>query len=356
MRIRISLKAIFRLQSKTAVLLAIVCYTTLWYLFLSPTTQTVPHKEGSSIFLSTDLQDPLRSSLQHAILNAKKSVLLIIYSLNDVKIIGALNHISKKDVSVTVIYDKKASPEADFMLRNQITTYAKKGRGLMHLKLLVIDHTVAWIGSANMTISALIQQGNMMTGLRIPLLAERIEAYSKNLIAQKPFLKPVFRHKTQDQTLSLFLHPQHAKESLHELIQRIQKASRRIFIAMYTFTHPQLIQAICTAKKNGIDVRVIFDQHSLRETSKKAYLQCKKSRILCGHRKKAGLLHYKVAIIDDTIVTGSCNWTKAGFTSNTEAILIIDPLSHEQKAWVERWWHHVEALSSLPQSQKRMCA
>lgn len=36
-------------------------------------------------------------------------------------------------------------------------------------------------------------------------------------------------------------------------------------------------------------------------------------------------LHHKFAIIDDAVVTGSANWTKAAWTKNHEVVAVIRP-------------------------------
>jgi phosphatidylserine/phosphatidylglycerophosphate/cardiolipin synthase-like enzyme len=178
-------------------------------------------------------------------------------------------------------------------------------------------------------------------------ISSLLTGLKESLINETPLASPPLLVNSANQKLHFFLHPEHGKISLNEIIRRIDKATHRVFVAMYTFTHPDLLQTLCVAKKRGVDVRVIFDRDSSLQTSKKAYAFCKKEHITCGFRSKTGLLHYKTAIIDNTLVTGSCNWTKAGFLSNNEAILIIDPLSASQEKWISRWWAEIEKISTI---------
>jgi phosphatidylserine/phosphatidylglycerophosphate/cardiolipin synthase-like enzyme len=87
---------------------------------------------------------------------------------------------------------------------------------------------------------------------------------------------------------------------------------------------------------------VVFDKDSARQTSKKVYTSCKRDNIPSLCRKKSGLLHYKSAIIDSTLILGSANWTGAAFKVNDDFVLCIDPLTEELEHWVKEWWSVVE--------------
>ena len=325
--------------------MAILLYGLLARFFFIPPTIVIPPEQGASIFLSTDVDTSLRPSLEKAILDAKESVLLIIYSLSDPSIIHALKKASQRGVHVTVVHDPVETSNAQAFLGKKALCFPRRGRGLMHNKLLVIDHRFVWIGSANMSTRSLTEQGNLVAGLESPSFAAAIEELSSALIGQKPLRSPPAVLQNGLSRWTLYFHPYHGKESLQTLISKIEQASRRVFVAMFTFTHPDLVSSLCQAKKRGVDVRVIFDQESARQTSRKAFVRFKRSGVPCGYRTKAGLLHYKAALIDDLLVAGSCNWTKAGFFFNHEAMVFVDPIPSCHKEWIERWWRAVEQAS-----------
>lgn len=342
-----SLRKVLRLKSGLAAALAIILYSCLSQTLFTPSTVAVPSEQGSSILLSTDVDASLRPSLERAILDAKQSILMIIYSLSDPKIVNSLKSAAEKGVHVTVLYDPNETPNAAFMLGKKISCYPRRERGLMHNKLLVIDRSFVWIGSANMSTRSLTEQGNLVIGVNSPSMAEAIERIGNVMINRSPLATPPFALDCAGSRWTLYFHPYHGKEALQHLITRIEQATKRVFVAMFTFTHPDLIAALCVAKKRGVDVRVVFDQESVQQTSRTAYIRCKREGIPCGYRTKTGLLHYKVALVDDMLIAGSCNWTKAGFLSNHEAMLFIDPIPQCHKEWLERWWTTVEHTSSL---------
>jgi phosphatidylserine/phosphatidylglycerophosphate/cardiolipin synthase-like enzyme len=338
----------FRLQSALAIILTFLLYTALSAHLFTPSIIEVREEEGFCSFLSTDLKDPMRSSLEHSIQNAKESVVLIIYSLSDKKLVNSLRYVANRGVPVMVIHDSVETPDCAFLLGKNVKCYPRRGQGLMHNKLLVIDHSIVWLGSANMSTRSLTEQGNLVVALRCRAIAETIEALAASMISRSAYLSPPLHVEFPQSHLTLFFHPFHGKLAFRSLIERIDTASKRIFVAMFTFTHPDLISALCRAKDRGVDVRIVLDKDSSTQTSKKAYVTFKRKGIHCGYRTKTGLLHYKTAIIDNALVTGSCNWTKAGFASNHEAMLFIEPLTPVQHVWIDRWWSQVEHFSSLP--------
>jgi len=339
------LRKALRLQSSLTVLISIALYTLLSSYLFSP--KIIKVTDQHLTFISTDTSPSTRASFQYAISQAKQSVTLICYSIADSTIIDALNKTADRSVTVRIIFDPTATQNSVALFRKNIQKYPRKARGLMHHKLLVIDHNDVWISTANMTIGSLQDHGNLSLGLQSPPLAKEIEGLADTMIAHKTFTsKPLeLLHKTQH--FYMYIHPFHGNASLQDLINRIEGAKKRVFVAMYTFTHPLLKDALIQAKKRGVDVRVIFDRDSSRQTSKIAFQSLKRSKVPCAYRTKRGLLHYKTALIDNTLCTGSCNWTRAGFKINDDLIFIIDPLSSSQLSWIEKWWESVEQRSSF---------
>lgn len=339
-------RKVFRLQSALAIVIAFLAYTGIAKVLFSPAIVQVQDKEGACSFLSTDLADPVRSSLEHSIRNAKTSIVLIIYSLSDAKVIGAIKEAAGNGVDVTVIHDPVETPDCAFLLGKNVKCYPRRGQGLMHNKLLVIDHSIVWLGSANMSTRSLTEQGNCVVAMRCCAVASAIEALASSMISKTPYPSPPLHVEIPNSCLTLFFHPFHGDLAFEYLVDRINKASKRVFVAMFTFTHPDLVSALCRAHRRGVDVRVVLDKDSANQTSKKTYLRFKREQVPCGYRTKNGLLHYKTAVIDDTLVAGSCNWTRAGFAANHEAMLFIEPLTPEQHTWIDRWWKQVEQCSS----------
>jgi phosphatidylserine/phosphatidylglycerophosphate/cardiolipin synthase-like enzyme len=109
------------------------------------------------------------------------------------------------------------------------------------------------------------------------------------------------------------------------LVTELGKAQATLDIAIYSLTHPDIVQAIIEAKKRGVNVRIITDQTEAKNKTQGAALQSIKSAgILIKQNTHSGLMHLKVSIIDNKEFTsGSFNYSNAASTTNDE-VLIID--------------------------------
>jgi len=84
----------------------------------------------------------VKSEIIDLIENAKKSIDVVVYSFDDKKLVKALKKAAKDDIDVTVIYGK--SKLKFYKKINLITTKRKQ-----HIKLAIIDNSIAIYGSAN---------------------------------------------------------------------------------------------------------------------------------------------------------------------------------------------------------------
>ena len=323
----------------------IFLYYVLTHTLLSTPPIVIEEKDVQPLFFSTEVHSPLKTSLIHAIDTSQHKITLLIYNLCDTHIIRALKQASQRGVDVTVIVDPSSSDDIITLLGTSIHTYVRKPKGLMHLKIFLIDGQTVWLGSANMSLSSLETHGNLFTAFSSPAFATYVEQFAQSLIDKSAFDLPPLTIQAKEQTMSLFLHPRQGKESLSYLIGRIEKAKNKVFVAMYTFTHKDIVDTLIRAQQRGVDVRVVFDKDSSKNTSKIAFQKLRNSSIPTSIRTKEGLLHHKFAWIDDSLSMGSCNWTKSGFMANCDCIVWFDPLNKEEKAHMNTLWHEIEGYS-----------
>lgn len=109
-----------------------------------------------------------------------------------------------------------------------------------------------------------------------------------------------------------------------QVIQRISDAKEKLDIMIYSLTKDEIAQAIINVYQKGVRVRVIVDkqQAGLKSADDEKLEEAGIALIRDTH---SGLMHNKVAIIDEKIVlTGSYNWTKGGTKRNDENLVIIE--------------------------------
>lgn len=315
----------------------IAVYSLVIYFASEESYSKMPEEKLPICLYSNQAGDNLRKTYVEAILEAKESITCLIYSFTDEEIIAAFKKKADAGVDITVISDPVATQNIHERLGPKIKVVPIRQKGLMHNKLLAIDHKVSLIGSANLTRDSLSMHANLVMGIYSPAVALAIEAKAKSLAEKGKKIEPLFI-KTSTQTLDLSFLPDDA-QGLYKVLQLLKSAQKSIKVAMFTFTHPALIDALVAAHKRGVDVTVVLDRDSSRQTSNHAF-RCfgqEKMNILTSNR--VGLLHEKIAIIDDTtLIMGSANWTKAAFGTNSENICILTNLQPVQLDKLNRFW------------------
>jgi phosphatidylserine/phosphatidylglycerophosphate/cardiolipin synthase-like enzyme len=314
---------------------------------------TVPFidKKRNVQFLSTDLKDVPKDLFEQAILSAKKKITLIMYAISNHAVIEALKVTAKREVDVTVIYDADQTSNDPLFFGKKVHGYPRGGKDApMHDKLLVVDDRV-WIGSANMSVSSVTQQCNFIVSMKCVTVARRIEALAASMIAKEEFSKPPLDIQFPDTKLSMFFNPMHGDISRKLIRQKISRATQRVFVSMYTFTLQKFGDDLIAAKRRGVDVRVILDCENMKAMNQSIFSLLSKESVACGFRSKKGLLHHKVMLIDEMLVTGSCNLTTAAFDTNDDAMLVMDPVPQKFQSYIQEWWDAVESQSTLGKVQ-----
>lgn len=123
----------------------------------------------------------------------------------------------------------------------------------------------------------------------------------------------------------LYLFPRQHQYPDRELVKLINGAKGGLDIAIYSITKKNIVNAIISAARRGVKVRMISD----KEAAQNEYQHNVLNRILsAGIRLKInshrGLMHLKVSIIDNKIVTtGSYNYTDAATNENDEVMVVL---------------------------------
>lgn len=309
----------------------------------------LPHPGQPAELYSTQTRNDLQLTFLHAIRDAKNSILLLMYSLTDPKIIRALRNKSEEGLDIQVICDANASSGVANKLGRKVQTFYRKGRGLMHQKILLIDDCNAWVGSANMTPPSLRMHGNLLIGLRN-------QDFGKTIAEKAQMMTTVGKIKhieTQcfsigGQATEMWFLPDNT-DAIGRLKQMIQIAEKSLKVAMFTWTRFDLAQEVIDAKQRGVDVQVIIDQHSGCGVSAKVVEYLRKGGIPVRLSTGGKLLHHKFMIIDDKVlVNGSANWTKAAFIQNDDCFMVIHNLNEKQQCHLHRLWNVMITESKPP--------
>ena len=109
-----------------------------------------------------------------------------------------------------------------------------------------------------------------------------------------------------------------------KLIAEIDNAKRYVHIAIYSFTHKDIADALVSARLRGVEVKVLFDrqqagsEYSVDEILSEAGIEVKYDTL-------SGYMHDKFTVIDDRIATtGSFNYTRNADARNAENLVIMN--------------------------------
>lgn len=310
------------------------------------TTETLkvspPSPTGEAArFYSPQNEDNLEDTLVDCINKAESSIVLFTYTLRSAKIIQALNKAAtRENTRVDVVYESKASKGVEKKLSPKIHAIARNIKGLMHLKLLIIDGHHTWIGSANMTRESLKTQANLVTHLDDEIFAGAVLLKGSQII-DTPFEKPIppQAFTIGGQTLELRFLPDDTT-AIARIKELIRTAKKTIRVAMFTFTREDLADTLIQAAKRGVHVEVVSDRNQSLKVNKKIIDLLQENGISLALKDTGGLMHHKFMWIDDEILEhGSANWTKAAFKDNDDYIVIINPLSSHQKEVMTKIWN-----------------
>ena len=306
------------------------------WVIVSATQARLPNPDDPVKLYSNQTRHDIKLTFLQALNKARQSIFLSVYGITDPDILSVIRKKSSENLPICLEYDPSASSALKKLLPPSITIHPVKTAGLMHRKIILIDKSQIFLGTANLTSTSLHHHANFVIGLYHPELA----AFLENPTTTSYFFK------VQQQQGEIYLLPDPFKTGLSRLIEIIDGAKRKISIAMFTLTHPEIGEALSRAKGRGIAVSIAIDAYTARGASKKMVHALEKQQVNVFLSQGKELLHHKWAVIDEEIlVMGSANWTKAAFNKNFDFLLFLFPLEKKQIDFLDNLWKIIEIES-----------
>ncbi len=132
-----------------------------------------------------------------------------------------------------------------------------------------------------------------------------------------------------------------------EIVEALAIAKHSIYVQAYSFTSKPIANALVTAKKRGVDVKVILDKSQYKAEKYSASQFLDNQNVPVWIDSKPAIAHNKIMIIDEsTVITGSFNFTKAAQDKNAENLLIIHN-SELAKQYLVNWQSRQKESFSL---------
>ena len=130
------------------------------------------------------------------------------------------------------------------------------------------------------------------------------------------------------------------------IIRTIGEAKKTIKVQAYSFTNADIAKALLDAHKRGVNVRVVLDKSQETEKYTSATFLAN-AGVPVRIDDDFAIAHSKIMILDEeTVITGSFNFTKAAEERNAENVLVIRGNKELAKLYLQNWqwrWDATEA-------------
>lgn len=133
---------------------------------------------------------------------------------------------------------------------------------------------------------------------------------------------PWQQEQRQQQPVSVCFRP--FSNCLVPLIYEIGNASKSIDIFAYSFTLDSITEALVAAHKRNVSISMISDRSNAATKMGRKQLQILATLARIRFACRVQIQHSKIMIFDNrTVLTGSINFSKQGFSRNSENMLVL---------------------------------
>ncbi len=272
---------------------------------------------------------------------AKKTLDIASFDFNLPNFTDAVIKAKQRGVQVRIVLDEEngsqrlsasdsptgQSFDAVRTLQNAGITVVNGGRsnGLMHDKIIIIDDTILYMGSWNMSYNDTYRNNNNLLRIVDKTLVDNYEAKFTELDVDKQFgTHATVGAQTPQTTLDgvtieNYFSP--VDNVMQKIIAEVEGAKSSVKFMAFTYTYNDLAQAMISRQKAGAKVEGVIENRGASQGALPE-LFCANVPVEVDGNKYT--MHHKVIIIDDnTVITGSFNFTKTADTANDDNVLII---------------------------------
>ncbi len=276
--------------------------------------------------------------------SAKEKIEAALYHLDSEPVANAFINAHNRGVKVQVFTENDNSEEQEIqrLLKEGIPVRDDgDNEGYMHHKFIVVDERYVWTGSYNITYRGAHTNNNNVIWIDSEPLADNFSNEFREMYISGQYGRSSNPHipypevSLSDGTLiSTYFAPENA--TIPSLLKVINNAEKSIYFMAFSFTHDKLGKAMRDRFQTGIDVGGVFDENQITKYSE--YKDMKELGMPVKIDKSAGTMHHKVIIIDEeTVITGSYNFSRNAQTRNSENLLIIKGNEEIARAYIEEY-------------------
>jgi len=280
--------------------------------------QLVPLPDGPTAF----------AAIGDALQRARRSIDLELYEFQRLDLAGLLLDAHDRGVVVTAIDDpsERSSRPTWAELEQggvRVVAFPVERLTIDHVKLLIVDGERAIVGGINWGTHS-PQNHDFDVLVTGPIVANLERVFRQDLaLAGEPAVIPP---STSDRVVQV-LTTRPGEGIRAAALAAIAAARRTIDIEMFVLSDRLVVEALAAAAGRRVHLRVLLDPTQSQNAATMAQLQSAGAAVRFYLQAGDELLHAKLGIFDGaTVLFGSCNWSRSGFTRNHELDLLVrDP-------------------------------
>jgi len=279
---------------------------------------------------STTCRSDYCKRLVNEINSAKNSIDIALYGFGEQKeIYDALTNAKNRGIKIRAVcdFDKDSDNSYYPLTKDFISEFGAicdKNPALMHNKFFIFDNNLVLTGSTNISSTG---SGGYNSNLAIVIKDKNIAQIYKQEFEQM-YNSRFSKYKKlnyidfTNSILEIYFSPK-GDIFQNAILPNIQKAKKSIYVSAFYLTDNEMIEELILAKNRGVEVLIILDATSASNFRKKVE-KLRKAKIPTAIEDWGGKNHEKTIAIDDEIlISGSCNFSKSGFYKNDENVIVI---------------------------------
>ena len=272
----------------------------------------------------------LENRLVEKLITAASRVDAALYHLDSAPVADGLIKAYRRGVQVRIVTETdNIDEEAIARLQEVGIPVADDGDpdSYMHHKFIVIDERYVWTGSYNVTYNGAHRNKNNVIFIDSVPLAYNFTQEFRELFRQMRDEKSsgasvVHPKVTLSDETQIYTYFSPENNIISSLLREIGSAKKSIHFMAFSFTQDELGSAMRDRFESGIDVRGVFEERQISRYSE--FERMKAAGMSVIQDRNRGTMHHKVIVIDEeTVITGSYNFSKNAEERNSENLLII---------------------------------
>jgi cardiolipin synthase A/B len=282
---------------------------------LSGADRLVPLTDGAAAF----------AAIGEALGQARRSIDLELYEFQRLDLAGLLLDARDRGVTITAIKDPSERSSRSLWAQLEqggvrVVAFPLERLTIDHVKLLIVDGVQAIVGGINWGTHS--SQNHDFDVLATGPVVDNLERVFKQdlALAGGPAVIP---SPAADRTVQVLT--THPGEGIREAaLAAIAAAHNSIDIEMFVLSDRLVLEALISAARRGVHVRVLLDPTQPQNAADFGLLGPAGAVVRFYRQVGDELLHAKLGIFDGgTALFGSCNWSRSGFTRNHELDLLV---------------------------------